>query len=645
MRRRAAVLVVLVGIACSSRAAAQTLDAPEDVREVTHDVRVTFTQGVAEIAVRIELARDGTQRAEVGYVLPLARGAQAISLEVCRPGGGCRALSSAIASGGRPVDPYAIALHGVPRGRTSRPIARASWRPSGVTMRAAPVGGAARLVLTVRYAAPLAVRGGVSSLVLPARDADARLAPSSITLVAPDHDTLSVSGGAPGEDATISARIASPLRVLADVECVGARCAHAHLVEPRRIERHDVILAIDASPSMLDVPTERVEATLRALLAALPDGSRVRVMRFAARARWDDDTWRSPATLDAAHLASEAPGALGSRTTFDAALALSALDDATAPLVVVVGDGWLDGADLVALESRGARVVIANVSDAPFGGVTLRAASATTSTMTLALGASFAGNGIDLASIVAEPTSRARLELRGEPAIDLPSVPSGEPLSLVTTGRASRLVVGARAVRASTPSDALHAVLAPQGSFDALALDRRVLGDVDKWMRPRRPPLVPGGIGGVQSWITAMPIGHGLYARCARPPRIRIPPPARIRATASAETLRRMVRVQLAPRVRGCLAAARAGRPDWHAHVTLHLSLAHREVLAARASGENVDATLESCILAGVDDLQVPRFDGRIDVGYPFRAVAIARPDVLPLDPETSSLVDALLTP
>ncbi|AKF10804.1 vWA domain-containing protein [Sandaracinus amylolyticus] len=631
---------MIVVVAWSPRAHAQTLDAPEDVREVAHDVRVTFAEGVAEIALRIELARDGTQRAEIGYTLALPRGAEAISLEVCRAGGGCRALSSSITRGSH-VDPYAVALHGAPRGRTSRPIASASWRRSALTIRAAPVGDGARLVLAVRYAAPLVVRGGTSSLVLPARDADPRLVPASITLVAPGHDTLSVSGGAPGEDAVISARVASPLRVLADVECIGARCAHAHLVEPRRVARHDVILAIDASPSMLDVPVERVETALRTVLASLAPGSRVRVLRFGARARWETSTWCAPDTLDAARLASELPGALGSRTLFD--LPPDALDDARSPLVVVIGDGWLDRADLAALEARGARVVIANVSDAPFGGVTLRAASATTSTMTLSLGASFAGAGFDLASIVAEPAPRARIELRGEPAIDLATVPTGEALTFFAPGRAARLVVGTRTSRASSPSDALRAVLAQEGSFDALALDRRVLGDLDKWTRPRRrPPPVPGGIGGVHSWITAMPIGHGLYARSARPPLLRVPAPARIRATASAETLRRMVRRQLGPRVRGCLAGARAGRPDWHAHVTLDLSLAHREVLGARVSGENVDASLASCILAGVDDLQVPRFDGRIDVSYPFRAVAIARPAALPLDDATSSVLDTI---
>lgn len=665
----------------ASRARAQgTLDAPEAAREVSHHIAIRLVQDVAEIDLELELALDAPQRAEVRYVWPLPEGGRLVRLEVCGPGGACRTARAPRATGSW-ADPYAIALHGAPRARTTRPITRAWARRDRLEILAAPVGGGATLRLHATIAAPLAIRGGRARLELPARDgSDPRLAPADVEVSATEYDELSIGAGASagprrsvpaGEPVIVEARVASAFAALSRARARDGGDAHlrASAVEPRRAVPHDVLLAIDVSPSMEDVPAGRTLAALRAALASLPAGSRVRALRFGARARWVEAAatdpiaperdglaieapasspppWSAPDASSAAELASAIPGALGSRTDFGAVipLALAGLADAAAaPLLVVVGDGWLDRADFLPIEARGARVVIANVSDEALARGTDAAVRAASRTMALALGPTLAGaHGPALESITAEPSARIALTLR-HPRVLVPRpalVPTGEPLAW--SGLAERGSLDAIGTRhAATPaSEAVAALLDPSPERELYAIDPRVWGDLGKWERPSRGvPPVPGGIGGVSDALT--PRFYYGMRRALAIPRIRVAQ-VQVVGTASIGVLRRMVRSQLGPRVTACFARARAGRPEWHARALLHLVIAHREVLGATVAGENVDAALEACILERVDDLQVPPTHGVVGIHYPFRADPQPPRHADPLDAETAAMLDAL---
>lgn len=648
----------------SSTAAQDAIGGPDALRETAHRVDVRLEGDVAELEHTIELGLDGPLRAEVRYRLPMPHGARLVSLEVCGAAGACRRARARRETGSW-VDPYAVALHGAPRGATARAIARVVVHADHLDIVAAPVGGGAALSIRARLAAPLSIRGGRARLELPARGEDPRLAPADVVVTARGYDALAIGEGgaqhtvAASEPATVSARVSAPVASIVRTPCAGVSCVHALAIEPRRVVAHDVVLVLDVSPSMEDVPAGRVEAALRAALASLPAGSRVRALRFGARARWIDASaadpladetpsaapppWGAPDAEQCGELASATPGALGSRTDFASALplALSALDDATAaPLVIVIGDGWLDRADFLPIEARGARVVIANVGDQALARGAARAVQAAASTMALWLGPTLRGrDGPALESIVAEPGARIELRLRGDSVAAPGLVPSGEPFAWRGEAYGGTILALGTRVRARTASAAIAALLDPTPDRERIAIDARIWGDLAKWERPSRGlPRAPGGIGGVDE-----PITPPLYGprRAARIPRIRVAE-AVVLSTASRATFRRMIRRQLGPRVSGCFARARAGRPDWHARATLHLVLAHREVLDARVDGENVDPALQQCVLDGIDALQIPPTSSTVVLHYPFRSDARPRPGADPLDPATAALLDAI---
>ena len=635
----AALLLAGPSLLLAPRACAQTLEAPDDVREVRHRVDIALGPGVAEIEVRIALARSAAERAEIAYSLPLPEGASLVSAAACRASRCQRAGRTGTHRS------YAASLFAPGRGRATRPVAAFVPGSRALEVRAAPLSVAEPIELVLRYVVPLEIHGGHAELVLPARSADPRLAPREVTLRAPGYAEpwiaeRSESGSVPA-DRPVHVRARLDRDVVTVARHPGTGRARALVAEPARLVPHDVILAIDVSPSMLDVERGRTERAIAAILVALPAGSRVRALRFGARAEWVGDSWAEPGTLDAAELAAMPAGHLGSRTRY-AALAPLVEDSlaaaSSAPLVVIVGDGWLEGPDFTALAARGARVVVANLADTRVETGVAMAARAVPGTLALELGETLAGRaGVALSSVVAEPMRAVRLRREDGPTIE-DAIASGESLEWSGADERVWIETGSRTVGASRATGSLGALLGARWEGPRYAIDPRAEQDTRKWTW-RAFGGVHGALGGLDWAVTGL--GSGRVSRIAR---LRIAE-VEIRGVLSASVLRRMMRRQLGPRVRGCFANARAGRRDFDVRAELRLVLAHREVLAASVGGRNVDAALAACIVAGTDDLDVPPSYGLVVVSYPFVSEPEPRPEPVPLAPDLGALLDALAPP
>lgn len=657
MQRLLATTVCLAGLAASAArvplARAQALDAPSDVQVSSHRLDVSLEAGIAAVREELALARTGTRRAEVSVRVPLPASATLVSIRVCR----ARRCRSLVDGGGRStLTAYAFSLYLPARGGGRTPIASARREPGGVALLLAPIDRAGAS-LELRYALPLTIHEGVARLVLPAPATT-----TAVSVTSPDLAELSVAGHGPrttldaGAEVAIEARVAAPIAALHRRGRGAGGRARVFAVAPSVRLAHDVILALDVSPSMQDVPSGRLDAAARAVLAALPEGSRVRVVCFGAWAEWASSdgglpAWQSPSEIDPAAALAVGIGGLGSRTRYAplAARVDEALGDASAPVVIVVGDGWLDGPDFRGLDAAGARIVVVNVADTATAPAVRTAASATPSTLTIDVGASLAGeDGTPVAAATAEPMPA--VSLRAASATDPRPTPSGEPLAMeIGSERLAMAAFGAR-VRARRAD---WSVLPTALARETIALDPRIWGDIAKWdgggPAPRR---VPGGLGGIDDAITGaayLPSSSGdggwFQARRIAPPRIRAAQ-AEIRGTISAGSLRRVMR-SLAPRVRSCFADARHGRPSWSARADVHVVLGHREVLAGHVTGTNVDAALAACIERGLDYLQVPACDDTtIAVNYPFYAPPLAPgPEAEPMDAQTRTALDAITGP
>jgi hypothetical protein len=496
------------------------------------------------------------------------------------------------------------------------------------------------------------VHEGRATLVLPARDADPRLARRELRVRSTDLDVTETVGAAAPAAIDASEAVAIVGRVSAPIATLHTRGSDARVfaVAPRVVATHDVILAIDLSPSMEEVPEGRLEQALQAVLDALPRDARVRAMRFGAHAEWVSadgalPPWQPPSAFDARVLIAPGWGALGARTLYApiAARVDEALDDALSPVVIVIGDGALVGADFDAVVREGGRIVVADVGDAPFSRELEAAAQRTPTTLALSVGASLAGrDGTPASAIVAEPCGPFVI---AEGRVTTSYVlPSGEALTHEALAPISLTALARPVPRAAAPWSALPHALGP----GALAVDPRVWGDVAKLdgggPAPRR---VPGGLGGVDDAVTGAPyIPSAADVHSAR--RLVAAPLVRaasveIRAIPSSATLRRAVMRSLRPRVQGCFAEARAGRWGWWAHADVRLLLGHREVLAGTVTGANVSESLAACIERGFEHIQVPRTDELVLVHFPFVAAPVPRPPRVPLAPATDAALQAAL--
>ncbi len=336
-------------------AVGEVLGAIPGVREEAHRVDVRLADGLAEVETHLVFVNGGRHRAEVRYVLPVPPESELAALEVCVEDKCRRGLPD---TGTGALGAYDDALRSRPPDdrRAALPIAHArpvqTPRGPALELRAAPLAaGGGRLALRVRYVAPAPVLGGVARLQLPARGRDPRAAAAEVSvggrsLLAPSIDGLPASGPTPVDPwvpAEITARLPTggePVASALHFTCGDRTCARVRVAAgPRASRPADLVVLVDASPSMEGPARGRVGAAIAALLASAPPGSRVRGAVFGARA---EPVLEEPTAADRVRLAPFARAALrqlGAATRFEAAWELVEPWVGRGAKVVVVGDG------------------------------------------------------------------------------------------------------------------------------------------------------------------------------------------------------------------------------------------------------------------------------------------------------------------
>jgi hypothetical protein len=130
------------------------------------------------------------------------------------------------------------------------------------------------------------------------------------------------------------------------------------------------------------------------------------------------------------------------------------------------------------------------------------------------------------------------------------------------------------------------------------------------------------------------------------------PPQGRIARIAAREgesrlpsrSLLDLLRQRIVPVARGCFREDRRGRPNYQTRAVFEFRLADREVVDAEVTGR-LTPELRACLLAAIDTLEIPRFDGTVRVRYPIYTAPQLPPPTLTLDTEVADAVDGLIDP
>lgn len=646
------------------------------IREVDHEVTVRLEEGLAYGETRMRFVSRSRLRAEVQYRLAMPEGAELASLTVCA-GEACTTGVPRAASGA--LSPYDDAVRARPTDASGAraPIgsARAVRDAKGhaFLVRAAPIapeGGELRV--TVGWVARAPVRGGVARLVIPARGQDPRAAPAVVRVTATDLLNPAAEGSAsaveldPWIDAQITAHAPTGAPLVASAtsfSCEGRRCARLRVVAgPRRGAPVDLVVLVDASPSMEGPARGRVGAAVATLLASAPPGSRVRAAAFGARA---EAIIEDPVAVEDAPLLPFARAAmmeLGASTRFESAWPLAKRwlvrqrEATLEPLVVLVGDGNVAASaafDSAAVEARRARVRVAvvNLADRETTGA-LEALARATGGVTVAAAneADLASRGRDAARLeevlapIFAPKAASDVVVRLDGRrISLGPLRAGEEIVWIgSLGRARVASIGAGIARARTrlarddTASALAGFVPGAAETELLALSAAAPPvPPDQRCDPRGPGRLAGGVND-----DLRPIAFASRRACGNSTAAeRAPSEGR---GVPANTVLTMLRQRVVPVARQCFRRDRAGRADYSVRATFVFRLGDREVLDARLDGE-IDPLLRQCLLEAVHDLDVPRFTGVVLVRYPLYTEREQRPPVIELEPEVAREVDRIL--
>lgn len=681
--------------------AGQILAAVGSVRETRRAVTVELSRGLALVKLQLQLENSANSRAEAQLSLRVPRFARATGLRVCLAQR-CRGGQVQPASLPSPSAAYDAALLARKTSSQEHPIALvqsgADEQGPLLILHAAPVQRDHPLVIELSYLVPAPIAGGVAWLWLPAAGMDPRVAPAELTVRSDSLVELQVDGRAatapitlpPWSDALISGRLgAQPALSSSAVHypCEDGRCYRLWAAAPPAAPQPlDLIVALDASPSMEGPARSRLPAALAALLAIAPSGTTVRALSFAGHTQ----------TLiaepeDVHHVALDRFQSLlfdldlGSATRVEAAL------DAIAPwlkskaqtrrtMLLILGDGDMTTGDARPFERArrlGLQVSAIDLSggyaadgwteaDAALargvaltGGVLIQAGEA-------ARIAELSGHEQPLEAALSAVFARvAQRRIRvdgGDPTQDGWPLRAGEQRvvegRMRASARASLTWSGHTAHSATVPrgdelSQALavargmHTDLTPPAFVALDAADRRHASD-DFPPHSREPRRRSGACDprGPASRIGALnlddnPIVLAHERACARPSE----------ATASelkpgqgmpASPLLEMLRKRIIPVARDCFRRDRAGRPDYELRALFRFELARREVISARVEGD-IEPPLRACLLRAVDRLAVPFFAGTVIVSYPLRTQREALPVQIELQADLAGELDATL--
>ena len=524
---------------------------------------------------------------------------QLVALEACQAGT-CRD-GAAVTNATRVFE---SAQYGA-RTTGGAPLALAQRDGDRVTVRVAGLETGTATIRVV-WSTPTERIGGQERTRMPARTDSAE-----IVLVSPSLEDLAIDGDPSLTETPLlrafdlvgTAPVGAPRLEVGRLTELGrgfVRVTESHVPAPAR----PVVILVDASPSALR-NVEAMEAALAMLLEETPDGSSVRVIAFARRARTIAEGDVAALRRDGVRV----PGDLGPSTSLRAALA--SLEDVPEGATLV----WLsDGA---ASPNEAEREALARL------GVREHVVAST--------GSQQVGN----VDPVGDPwAARARLAASFAEAIE-------------TT-------IGERVVRVLAGGSVLLSV--------------RSVDDVPSTAVASRVPLIVSGpvIRASLGWVTpealltldprdrhaANKTGRGLFGvfvgggglEGSRRPSIRICVCGGTdgRGSVSRESYARMMANLRAP-VSACFARARDGDPRYEARATFELALRGNELAAAHVETE--DPELRTCLLETLDDLVIPPAEGPQDgttvIRYPFVSRASdTRVEEAPLSLDTAEIID-----
>lgn len=679
------------------------------VRETRHQVSVRLARQVAEVTIEQHFAHRLDKPAEVSRRLPVPPGTRIADFEVCHDRR-CRRGQVAPAPTGDDsdgVDAYDAAVMSRPAspGRKAPPVGRARLRPPSFStdrstptlqLDLAPVTQDQPILARVTLHVPVRQDGGVVRLRWPGEAMDPSTTSRELTVTAQGlHDVRpeTAEQGALRQDPwlaqTIEAKVPPGAAVrgrttLFPCDRHRGRCARLQLdVGPAPLEPRDVIVAIDASPSMQGPARSRLPAALSALLAATPQGSRVRALRFAGRADGLLTAPKPPATLSLEPFRPALQEAeLGSATRLETAVDLAArwfrrdAKRGLPKLLLVLGDGGVTLGQQAheAVPGQRAKRASQRIKGAPFELSVVNLADRDTHPALMAAVTRSGGTVVD-AGAAAERAMRGahpgHLEAKLQ-ALFAPRVTGALSLpDALATGRGPRVLPALRAgaqidwegpvrgtrlrVEGLGRATAQGRAPSPGAESTWLAVPRQDLKHPqDDWpaaprqvklRRDGKPPACdrrgpPQRLGG-QSRDDA-PVRLAFARRC------RVPPKQAPKKLAEGEgmpssPLLQMLRERIIPVARGCLRRDRAGRADYAVRAVYRFTLAEQEVVRARVEG-NIAPPLRRCLRDAVDSLLVPRFTGTVHVSYPIRTLRETLPSQIELSAGTAQELERVLT-
>jgi hypothetical protein len=644
------------------------LEAIPGVREAEHGLAVTLAHGLALVEETLRFVASGRHRAELLYRLAIPSGARLVALSVCNDVG-CREGRLDTGDGAGAYDDALVVRRAAPSGLPVAHAAIDADDPERVLLRAAPVTARDGLTVRLRWVAATPVHGGSARLAVPGAGGDPRLAPrrlevSAVDVVAPSVDGLPLEGasvldpGVPFELSALVPRGAAIDRLeLVTAPCARGTCMRARALGPRvAAETARLAIALDVSPSTVAEARGRMIDALRVLLGVLPESAQVTLLAFAGRSVAIEGP-SAPSAIELEPLRVRLEEELGTATRpdrlLDALAAEGRLERGTH--VVLLGDGGLseapdDEAGWARAEASGAVVSAVNLSERPVARA-LRARVERSGGQVIEAGGearrAASGRGDEpLAERLTALLSRAgrAVTLGGETRGMLRD---GE--EVVITGplpaRATLLAgdVRARPVALEGPlAEALAALADDRRALVAVAADdlRAEAGScAPDGSRRGRPRDVESALLGPGRARIALAHRRScettVSARdAAAEPERALPPRALL------DQLRRRV----VPVARGCFRDDRRGRTDYSTRATIHAVLSDRELSEVRVEGAISD-TLATCIAGAFAGLDVPRFDGTLELRWGLYTEAEPPPPTMHLSPDLSRAVDRIGAP
>lgn len=660
----------------------EILAAVSGVRETEHRTRIELVAGLALVRTEMRFESSARHAAEIAYRIGAPRGAVPFALEVCHDEGHCRAGALEPATTRTSAYDAALVATG-PLAGEARPIGVLERASDGaLVVRAAPVPAAGiggdsvatrgRLLVRVGYAVALPVHGGVARLSLPPRGSDDRAASEQLSLAASDLVVPEIDGVevAPGE--TMERRSGQETSIVAHVPrtwsrreeawsapCGRERCVWARVSTARpSAARQDVILAIDASPSTGAGARGLLPEAALAVLAALPGGSRARVVAFAARAEGIVDAWTDVGEIEESALRRATELELGSATRFESLWAHVSSSIGRGAVLLWIGDGGITSSEegrraLEEAQTRGVSVRFVSVADRE-SAPDLRAASErfgwpivevhaeallATRNRREALDARVA------ALVASEPPRRIAARTSTGPLVRWL-----EPGGTITVASRSRgretIFLDGAAVGASDATGDLALAIAAMSSAGA---SYETPGAAVRLVAAEAPASATACTGeqtvlhGSPRLARATPLPNRFAVverrTCREPPSA--PAPAERRAGLSMAALRRTLRQRIIPRARECFRNDRRGRALYSAQVELVLALADMEVADVRVNGA-IEPELRACMVRAADTLEVAPFEGVIVVRWPLYSRPEMPPPTLALHPDLATAIDRI---